>query len=665
LEERVEVSVKRLSIALVAAAATVAATGFVPQATGSVPQEHPVSAVAVAAFPGAEGFGTGTPGGRGGQVCTVTNLNDAGPGSLRSCIDMAGPRYVVFRTGGTIVLQSRLNVVQPFITIAGQTAPGGGITLRMDPAAPTNLGTMAVLTHDVVIRYLRFRPGNGFKGGDSDDALAIVNPGVYNVVVDHCSFSWAVDENVNTYDGTSDVTISNSIIAEGLNNAGHPRGLHSKGLLAGGIGAHNVSIHHNLFVSNVDRNPQVSGVSVADVRNNVVYNYGTGSGSGVTLVSSSKGAPRVNWVGNFYKPGPNSDPNRAEFATYNGDTGASQQWYGEGNMRWTPGGVLPARVGQANGQIGAPFPAATVRTTSAEQAYAEVLAGAGASQARDAVDERLVAEVINGGGSFKDVAGPYPALAAGTAPVDSDGDGMPDTYENAKGTNPRAADATGDVNGNGYDNIEDWFNSLLINTPPAGAMAIDAGAARTRTVAVRLDLTAPDPTPDLMRFKNDGDSWSPWVRYAAAAKWELKPGNGKRTVWAQFADANERLSAPVSDDIVLDRTAPSVKKVKPAQGATGVSRDTKIKLKMSEALDPASVDRRSVVLKQGSSKKVRVKVTYLSGKHKVVVKPKSKLAGETTYKVKVKPTIVDLAGNPLRTTKSGQRAALKWSFRTG
>jgi pectate lyase len=652
--------VSRLSIAsLVVAAAAVAATTAAPQAL-PVP-----TVVAGKAFPGAEGFGTDTPGGRGGQVCAVTNLNDSGPGSLRSCIDLAGPRYVVFRTGGTIVLETRLNVVQPYLTIAGQTAPGGGITLRMDPASPTGLGTMDVLTHDVVIRYLRFRPGNGTTGKDSDDALAIVNPGVYNVVVDHCSFSWAVDENVNTYDGTTNITVSNSIIAEGLNNAGHPLGPHSKGLLAGGIGAHNVSIHHNLFVSNVDRNPQVSGVSVADVRNNVIYNYGTGSGTGVTLVSSSKGAPRVNWVGNFYKPGPGSDPNRAEFATYNGSTGPTEQWYGEGNARWTPSGILPARVGQSVGQVGTPFPAAPVRTTSAEQAFAEVLADAGASRVRDAVDARLVAEVINGGGSFKDAAGPYPPLAAGTAPVDSDGDGMPDSFESAKGTDPKVADATGDRNGNGYDDIEDWFSSLLVNKPPAGTLAVAGGAARTRTAAVRLDLAAQDPIPDLMRFKNDGAGWSPWVRYAATATWKLEPGEGRRTVWAQFEDASDRQSAPVSDDIVLDTTAPRVKKLKPAPSATGVRRDARIKLRLTEALDPASVDRHSVVLRDGSSKKVGTKVTYLPGKHKIVVKPRSKLAGETRYEVKMKTTVEDLAGNSFDGKPGRGTRPLVWRFRTG
>jgi hypothetical protein len=581
---------------------------------------------------------------------------------------MAGPRYVVFRTGGTIVLETRLNVVQPYLTIAGQTAPGGGITLRMDQVSPTDLGTMDVLTHDVVIRYLRFRPGNGTTGRDSDDALAVVNPGVFNVVIDHCSFSWAVDENVNTYDGTSDITISNSIIAEGLNNSGHPLGPHSKGLLAGGVDAHNVSIHHNLFVSNVDRNPQVSGVAVADVRNNVAYNYGAGSGNGVTLVSSSKGVARVNWVGNFNKPGPSSDPNRAEFATYIGTTGPTQQWYGEGNARWTPGGTLPARVAPGSvGQVGAPFPAPPVTTTSAERAYADVLAGAGASRVRDPVDERLVAEVRNGGGAFKDVAGPYPDLAAGTAPADSDGDGMPDSYENAKGSDPKVADATGDRNRNGYDDIEDWFNSLLHDRPPAGTFVIDGGAARTRSADVTLDLAAPEPIPDLMRFRNDGDGWSPWQRYAATAPWKLATNEGRQTVWAQFEDANDHQSAPTSDDIVLDRTAPRMEKVKPRQGATGVRRDAKIKLTASEALDPASVNGHSVVIKKPSSKKtVRVTVTYRPAKHRVVVQPRSKLAEGTTYKVKVRTTVTDLAGNPLKAAKSGHRAhALSWTFRTG
>ncbi len=449
----------KVSVPLLAAAAALTVSAVAPQVLLAP------AAASVRAFPGAEGFGTTTPGGRGGRVCTVTSLADSGPGTLRSCMESSGPRYVVFRTGGTISLRSRITVTDPFLTVAGQTAPGGGITLRMDPSSGTDKGTLQIATHDVVVRYVRFRPGDGGDADDGNDAITIYKSGVRDVVVDHCSFSWAVDENVNTYDQSTEITISNSIIAEGLSNAGHPDGEHSKGLLAGGVNAHNVSIHHNLFVSNVDRNPQISGVSVADVRNNVVYNYGDGSGSGVTLLSSSKGRPQLNWVGNYYKPGPNSNAGRAEFATYSGSTGPTHQWYGADNMRWTASGLLPARVASSVGQVSTPFTAAPVTTTSAAQAYSDVLAGAGASVVRDAVDQRLVDEVSSGGGSFKNAAGPYPTLAPGTPPVDSDGDAMPDAYESSHGTDPNVADATGDANANGYDNIEDWFNGLVGGAP--------------------------------------------------------------------------------------------------------------------------------------------------------------------------------------------------------
>ena len=475
-------------------------------ATGTVPV-----AASVRAFPGAEGYGTDTPGGRGGRICQVTNLNDSGTGSLRACVESSGPRTVIFRTGGTINLQSRMTVSDPFLTIAGQTAPGDGITLRMAPGSSTDQGTMQVETHDVVIRYVRFRPGDNGSGDDSHDALQIYKAGVSNVVVDHSSFSWAIDENVNTYDESHDITVSNSIISEALSNSTHPQGEHSKGMLAGGVNAHNISIHHNLFASNVDRNPQVSGVSVADIRNNVVYNYGDGSGDGVTLISSSKGEPDVNWVGNYYKPGPDSDPSRPEFATYDGSTGSTHEWYGEGNMRWTSSGDQAARV--ASGAVGrrtTAFATPAVTTTSAAQAYTDVLDGAGASLVRDAVDERIVAEVRNGTGSIKDSAtGLYPTLATGTPPADSDGDGMPDAFESAHGTDPGSPDANGDVDGDGYTNIEDWFNGLVDgsgdtgggsgsgsggSTPTNAAPTVNAGADSSVTLpaAASLDGTVSD-----------------------------------------------------------------------------------------------------------------------------------------------------------------------------
>ena len=442
------------AVALGSAAAITLTTG---QLSSTAAPTH------VPAFPGAQGFGTDTPGGRGGAVCKVTNLRDSGRGSLRSCVERTGPRHVVFRTGGTILLEDRLDIENPYITVAGQTAPGGGITLRMKPGTGTDEGALKIDTHDVVIRYLRFRPGDGGGADDSHDGISAHREGggAYNIVLDHNSISWAVDENVNIYYDAKNYTLSNNIISEALSRAGHPEGEHSKGMLLGG-GSSNASIHGNLFVSNVDRNPQISGVSVADVRNNVVYNYGRGSGGGVTLVSSSKGEPRVNWVGNFYKPGPASPRRRAEFDTYEGDTGRTHRWFGARNARWTPQGVRPARVARdAFGRVSSPLRAPRVTTTRPLRAYRQALADAGASHVRDAVDRRLVRQVRRGTGSVRNAAGPWPALARGTAPRDRDGDGMPNRFERAHGTNPNVRDAHKDVDRNGYDAIEDWYNGLV------------------------------------------------------------------------------------------------------------------------------------------------------------------------------------------------------------
>lgn len=457
------------------------ATGFVVACSdsSSLPASAPASTPAAwtstpRAFPGAEGFGTDTPGGRGGKICQVTNLDDSGPGSLRDCVDIDGPRTVIFRIGGTITLNSRLLVDEPYLTIAGQTAPGGGITLRTAP--PYGKQVMLITTHDVVIRYLRFRPGLSEDPTESRDSLTIYKPGAEDVVIDHSSLSWGSDEVVNTYDDSNRITVSWSIISEGLDDEEH-----SKGILSGGEDAHDVTLHHNLIASHVDRCPQISGLSVADVRNNVIYNCGEGSGEGITLVSSSKGHAEVNWVDNYYKPGPMTPTDRPEFAVYEGDTGKSQEWYGEGNRRWTPEGDADARVASDFdwGRVSDPFPAPPVTTTDAAQAYDDVLAGAGASHCRDAVDRRVVADVRNGTGQLIDDpadVGGYPLIAAGTPPVDSDGDGMPDGFEAAHGTKPDVLDSNADSNGNGYTNIEEWFNSLA--SPGCGSSDDESGGHR-------------------------------------------------------------------------------------------------------------------------------------------------------------------------------------------
>jgi pectate lyase len=449
----------RASVSLVAAAVTLLGVFAAGVLVGRAFQNPTPPTTGLPAFPGAMGFGAATPGGRGGRVLSVTNLQDSGPGSLRAALEATGPRTVVFRVAGTITLKSRLLVDNPYLTIAGQSAPGEGVTLRIAPDVPEQV--LKIETHDVVIRYLRLRPGPDADNGE--DALTIDGGEAHDIIVDHCSFSWAVDEVVNTYTESRNITIQNSIISEALSHANHEKGEHSKGLLAGGRGSEDVSILRNLFVSNVDRNPQVSGVSVADVRNNVVYNYGEGAGLGVTLVSSSKGEPAVNWVGNVYKPGPDSDRERAEFATYDGDTGATHGFYAADNKRWTPSGLLEARVSaDAVGRRDTPFTVPMTPTMAAEAAYRHVLAEAGASRNRDSVDERLVQEARSGTGSIidhPDEVGGWPTLDAGRTYADPDDDGMPSAWERSHGLDPHTPNASGDEDGDGWTNIEEFLDS--------------------------------------------------------------------------------------------------------------------------------------------------------------------------------------------------------------
>jgi pectate lyase len=265
----------------------------------------PLTSMGVKAFPSAEGYGKNAVGGRGGRVFEVTNLNDSGPGSLRTAVDSAAPRIVVFRTGGTIKLQTPLTISSPFITIAGQTGTGGGISLRNDPS--NGRPSIRILTHDVVIRHLRVRPGPSAHTTDVLDAVQI-GKNAYNVVIDHCSMSWAVDENVNTWDTTHDITVQWSIISEALNESVHPEGAHSRGFLVGGDGegSQRISIHHNLFAHNDKRNPQLSNNGYDDVVNNVIYNYGR------VAIQSTDVDDQVefNVVGNYVKPGPDSSPKR-------------------------------------------------------------------------------------------------------------------------------------------------------------------------------------------------------------------------------------------------------------------------------------------------------------------------------------------------------------------
>lgn len=424
------------------------------------------------AFPGAEGFGSTSIGGRGGRVIEVTNLNDRGSGSLRAAIETEGARIVVFKVAGIIELDSTLKIANPYITIAGQTAPGGGITLKNSPK--NTKPALKIKTHDVVVRYIRSRPGSNPNEAGEDgtlDALTIASGSeeVYNIIVDHSSFSWATDEVVSVFFDAHDITIQWSIIAEGLDCSTHveddQRQCHSMGLLLASDGQQNISIHHNLFAHNRRRNPLVKTTGVVDIVNNVVYNSGFGENSfAPTHVRGDYGLSPVNYIGNYFKPGVNSGSSDWFIDTKNEPV----EIYIESN-------VIPHQVMHPESLewvIANPHPAAKVTQTSARKAYQLVLAEAGASRGlnndrtffrrRDDVDQRIVEDVKKGTGKIIDEpseVGGWSELLSGTPYRDTDHDGMADKFENLygfKAKNP--ADGTEDADGDGYTNLEEFLN---------------------------------------------------------------------------------------------------------------------------------------------------------------------------------------------------------------
>jgi len=404
------------------------------------------------AFPGAEGFGAQTPGGRGGRVIEVTNLKDSGPGSLRAACEADYPRIVVFRVGGTIRLKSHLRIRKPFITIAGQTAPGDGILLR-------DAG-LHITTHDVVVRYLRVRIGESRAEPDgSQDCLSISGQSesaiARGVIVDHCSLSWGVDENADSYSRASDFTIQWCIISEGLANSIHQKGRHSMGLLLG-PGSTRSSIHHNLFAHNNQRNPRIRG-GLRDFVNNVVHNWGD-------YAAGLSDKPQVNFVGNYYKPGPSSRGGRP-IVTGLGDMGSiylkDNRVAGEKPFGWEQ-----VQSDQMAVRAEGPFEVPKVTTLTASRTYRKVLSDAGCSYPlRDEVDARIVGEVLRGTGRIIDSpeqVGGFPDITGGVPPADRDRDGMPDHWEAARGLDPGdPTDGSRDDDGDGYTNVEEYINGLV------------------------------------------------------------------------------------------------------------------------------------------------------------------------------------------------------------
>lgn len=422
------------------------------------------------AFPGAEGFGKYTRGGRGGRVYAVTHLGDAGPGTFREACEAEGPRTVLFHVSGTIALESPLKIRHPYITIAGQSAPGDGICIKDHQ--------VSFSTDEIIVRFIRFRPGadkgrehDGFGGEGS------------HIIVDHCSVSWSVDEalSINT---SANITVQWCIVSESLYDSIHKKGKHGYGGLWGGPGG---SFHHNILAHHSSRNPRASGNAksgLLDFRNNVIYNWGFNSAYGGELW------PR-NWIGNFYKYGPatgesvrnriflQKDPRGRMYAAENLVWGfpdiSSDNW--NGGIHFSPDGEAT----EATLRVNEPYTVAPVFTHTAEEAFETALRHAGCSHVRDAVDKRIIEEIRGGtaqfgrsyGGGGKGIidspsdVGGWPALHSTTAPRDTDGDGMPDAWEAARGLNPNdPQDGSLDRNGDGYTNLEEYLNGLVINTFP-------------------------------------------------------------------------------------------------------------------------------------------------------------------------------------------------------
>lgn len=454
----------------------------------------------IPAFPGAEGGGMYTPGGRGGKVIVVTSLEDEGPGTLREACETGGARIVVFNVSGIIRLKTPINLRAPYITIAGQTAPGDGICVTGE--------SFLIDTHDVIIRHMRFRRG-ATDVNRRDDALG--GNAVGNIMIDHCSASWGLDENMSIYrhvynrkeDGyglklpTVNISIQNSAFTEALDCYNHAFGAT--------IGGHNSMFARNLFACNISRNASVGMDGDFNFVNNVIFNWWNRSVDGGDEKSF------YNIINNYYKPGPitptdkpisyrilkpessrdKTKPDTFGKAYVNGnitvgnDRVTNDNWDGGVQVYNEP------NAGKFESQIrsDAAFPMPPVTIMTAEDAYRFVLDNVGAVlPKRDAVDERIIKTVITGEPFYLENAPEFtdrfvkrrlPADSykqgiitdirqvgglpeyKGTPYTDTDGDGMPDEWEIKYGLNPKdPSDAVSDCNGDGYMNIEKYINGI-------------------------------------------------------------------------------------------------------------------------------------------------------------------------------------------------------------
>lgn len=456
----------------------------------------------IPAFPGAEGGGAYSFGGRGGRVITVTSLEDSGPGTLREACEQGGARIVVFNVAGIIKLKSPLNIRAPYITIAGQTAPGDGVCIAGE--------SLWVNTHDVVIRHMRFRRGETWVGRRDDSFGG--NP-VGNIMIDHCSTSWGLDENISFYRhmfdpgdgsksqklGTVNVTIQNTISSQALDTYNHAFG--------STLGGENCTFMRNLWANNAGRNPSIGWNGVFNLVNNVIYNWVHRSVDGGDYTAL------YNIINNYYKPGPLTPKDSpVGYRILKPESGRSKlgyyvfgRVYANGNImegypeitkdNWA-GGIQVNNQANTDGYTenmkwNEPFPIQNpFPIMSAKEAYEFVLENVGATfPKRDIVDQRVIEQIKTGKvhyakglnpddfyqfkhrrlpadsykhGIITDIkqVGGYPEYK-GKPYKDSDMDGMPDEWEKKYGLNPNdPSDANKDINGDGYTNIEKYINGI-------------------------------------------------------------------------------------------------------------------------------------------------------------------------------------------------------------
>lgn len=431
------------------------------------------------AFPGAEGHGRFTTGGRGGQVIHVTNLNDSGSGSLRDAINTSGPRIVVFDVSGVIALNSVLKINRNDITIAGQTAPGDGICLKNY--------SLQIDADNVIIRYIRSRMGDE-KAYEGDAMWGRNNR---NIIIDHCTLSWSTDECGSFYDNEN-FTLQWSVLSESLRVSVHGKGTHGYGGIWGGKKA---SFHHNLLAHHDSRNPRMNGsrysgnpeAELVDFRNNVIYNWGGNSGY------AGEGGS-FNFVNNYYKHGPATSSSRRyqifapdpDNGNNKNEAGTHGYFYVDGNYvhgstsvtndNWL--GINPnGGLSDSDVRSDTEFDRGQITTHSADDAFEMVLAYAGASLSKDSHDIRVAEEVENGDYTYlgsstgsgkpglidsqEDVGG-WPSYSGGTAPTDTDQDGMPDDWEDANGLDKNNASDGSDYDlKTFYTNVEVYINSLV------------------------------------------------------------------------------------------------------------------------------------------------------------------------------------------------------------